>query len=139
MSQIVQDERVGLASPWSQRHVAFSANLGTFGLCDGLITPLGKAHRAGSVIVNRALSSPARAEDARRDCLANQGVNCCACMKRCLADAITADGHDKVRCMEFVFQQIPVIKSHYGIDVYACGLCQTGVPCTDGVPRMPST
>jgi epoxyqueuosine reductase QueG len=40
----------GYASSWSERHAAHAAGLGTFGLCDGLITPKGKAMRAGSVV-----------------------------------------------------------------------------------------
>ena len=38
-------ERYGLSSTWSERHAAFASGLGTFGLCDGLITPVGKAMR----------------------------------------------------------------------------------------------
>ena len=37
-------------SNWSERHAAYAAGLGTFGLCDGLITPVGKAMRTGSVV-----------------------------------------------------------------------------------------
>ena len=40
----------GFASNWSERHAAYAAGLGTFGLCDGLITPRGKAVRVGSVV-----------------------------------------------------------------------------------------
>ena len=29
-------------SNWSERHAAYAAGLGTFGLCDGLITPVGR-------------------------------------------------------------------------------------------------
>ena len=39
-----------VTSNWSERHIAYAAGLGTFGLCDGLITPLGKAMRCGSVV-----------------------------------------------------------------------------------------
>lgn len=35
----------GYASTWSERHAAHACGLGTFGLCDGLITSLGKAIR----------------------------------------------------------------------------------------------
>jgi len=38
------------SSKWSERHAAFVAGLGTFGLCDGLITAKGKAMRTGSVV-----------------------------------------------------------------------------------------
>ena len=45
-------ESYGFASTWSERHAAYAAGLGTFGLCDGLITPKGKAMRCGSVIAH---------------------------------------------------------------------------------------
>jgi len=133
--RMLVDESVGWASTWSQRHVAFSANLGTFGLSDGLITRAGKAHRVGSVIVDRPLASSQRTEDVHRDCLSHQELGCRTCMKRCPADAITEAGHDKARCAEFVLRQAPVIKDEYGIEIYGCGLCQTGVPCEEGIPR----
>ncbi|MDD1769121.1 MAG: hypothetical protein LUQ55_03970, partial [Methanomassiliicoccales archaeon] len=63
MFRTLVDDRIGYASTWSQRHIAFAAGLGTFGLCDGLITQGGKAHRLGSVVVNRHLSSPRRPSD----------------------------------------------------------------------------
>ncbi len=133
------DERVGFASPWSQRHVAFSASLGTFGLSDGLITASGKAHRTGSIVVNRALDSPERTTDHHRDCLAYQGLECQGCIKRCPAGAITEKGHDKLACFQFVSQTVPFIQKEYGIDIYGCGLCQCGVPCADGVPKKKET
>jgi len=39
-------EKYGYASSWSERHIAYVAGLGTFGFCDDLITPVGKAMRA---------------------------------------------------------------------------------------------
>ena len=45
-------ERYGLSSTSSERHAAFASGLGTFGLCDGLITPVGKAMRCGSVVAH---------------------------------------------------------------------------------------
>ena len=133
--RMLLDERVGWASTWSQRHVAFSAGLGTFGLSDGLITSAGKGHRVGSVVVDRPLDSPERPDDIHRDCLFYREVGCRNCIKRCPVDAITEEGHDKARCMEFVLKQLPVIKEEYGIDIYGCGLCQTGVPCAEGIPE----
>jgi hypothetical protein len=132
--QTLIDEKVGWTSNWSQRHVAFTAGLGTFGLSDGLITKAGKAHRAGSIIVNRPLDSPPRARDMHRDCPFFRDGSCNVCAKRCPAGAITEEGHDKNVCSVYVFNQIPVIKEHYDIEIYACGLCQTGVPCEKGIP-----
>jgi epoxyqueuosine reductase QueG len=133
--QILRDESVGFASAWSQRHVAFSAGLGTFGLSDGLITAAGKAHRVGSVVVDIPLESPERPDEINRDCLAHRGFECRSCGKRCPADAISSAGHDKDRCSQFVFAQVPMIKRDYEIDIYACGLCQTGVPCEGSIPH----
>jgi epoxyqueuosine reductase QueG len=133
--RMLVDEKVGWCSTWSQRHVAFCANLGSFGLSDALITAAGKAHRVGSVVVDRALDSPQRTDDVHRDCLSHRELGCRSCMKRCPADAISEAGHDKARCAEFVLKQAAVIKEEYGIDIYGCGLCQTGVPCEDGIPQ----
>jgi len=132
--QTLIDERVGWTSNWSQRHVAFASGLGTFGLSDGLITEAGKAHRAGSIIVNRGLDSPRRTGEIHRDCPFFPDGSCKVCAKRCPAGAITEEGHDKNVCSVYVFNQIPVIKEDYDIEIYACGLCQTGVPCEKGIP-----
>jgi hypothetical protein len=46
----VASDRYVYASTWSERHAAYACGLGTFGLCDGLITSVGKAVRIGSVV-----------------------------------------------------------------------------------------
>jgi epoxyqueuosine reductase len=132
--QILVDERVGWASTWSERHIAFAANLGTFGLSDGLITEAGKAHRTGSVIVNQPLPSPQRKDDVHRYCQFFQDGGCKVCVQRCPAGAISEEGHDKQKCSEFVFKQAAMIKEEYRIEIYACGLCQTDVPCEECIP-----
>jgi hypothetical protein len=50
----------GFASSWSERHTAHVCGLGTFGVSDGLITPVGKAVRVGSVIVRKRFKSTPR-------------------------------------------------------------------------------
>jgi epoxyqueuosine reductase len=132
--QILMDERIGWASTWSQRHVAFAARLGTFGLSDGLITEVGKAHRAGSIVVNQPLPSPRRSDNIHSYCPFYQDRSCGVCVQRCPAGAITEEGHDKQRCLEFVFKQTAMIREEYHIEIYACGLCQTNVPCEEGIP-----
>jgi len=133
MFRIFVDDRIGHASTWSQRHVAFAAGLGTFGLCGGLITQAGKAHRIGSVVVNRHLSSPRRTSDIHADCLFFQGKRCGECAKRCPAGAITERGHDKDMCRKYSNSKKPIMKELYGIDIYGCGLCQTGVRARVGI------
>lgn len=129
-------ERFVKISNWSERHTAFISGLGTFGLCDGLISKAGKAGRFGSVIVNMKLEPTAREYTRYNEyCLAKEG--CTACMRRCPAGAITSEGHDKLKCMQYHAEAIKKIDhERYGYDGYAvCGLCQTGVPCESCVPK----
>jgi len=123
-------------SNWSERHAAYAAGLGTFGLCDGLITPVGKAHRTGSVIAHMAVPPSTRSyQNHRAYCLHfNQGT-CGKCISRCPVKALSLQGHDKQRCMAYTEHAMNIyLKNTYGINNYACGLCQCGVPCMDHVP-----
>lgn len=127
------------ASTWSERHMAYAAGLGTFGLCDGLITPKGKAMRVGSVLAATAALpvAPRPYSDHHAYCLFYNSGTCRACIERCPVGAITTSGHDKRRCREHVHQiATPYVRKHYGFDGYGCGLCQTGVPCEAGIPRL---
>ncbi len=129
-------EKFVKVSNWSERHTAYISGLGTFGLCDGLITEKGKAGRFGSVIVELPLEPTERKYSTYNEyCLAKDG--CTACMKRCPAGAITEKGHDKVLCMKYHAEVIKKIDhERYGYDGYApCGICQTGVPCESCNPR----
>ena len=126
-----QSERFGLASNWSERHTAWIAGLGTFGLSDGLITKAGKAVRFGSVVVNVALEATPRTYGGHHDwCLWFAKGTCGVCMKRCPADAIAPEGHDKVACYTYIRNvTTPYVKEHYGTGATPCGLCQVKIPC----------
>jgi hypothetical protein len=129
-------ERYVYASTWSERHAAYAAGLGTFGLCDGLITPAGKAMRVGSTVVRMSIDpTPRSYEDHHAYCLYYTHGICGKCVDRCPVGAITEKGHDKVRCREHLRSATaPYVKRHFGFDGYGCGLCQTGVPCEDKIP-----
>lgn len=126
----------GYASTWSERHAAYACGLGTFGLSDGLITPLGKAVRVGSVVAGLGIPPSGRPyEDHQAYCLFHSRAICGQCMARCPAGAITAAGHDKVKCKAYIRQQtMPYIQERYGFQGKGCGLCQTGVPCESRIP-----
>jgi len=128
--------RYGLASNWSERHVAWVAGHGTFGLSDGLITPFGKAVRFGSIVVAAQLPVSKRPYRGRNDwCLHYTDGSCDACSRRCPAGAISRDGHDKERCLAYIETvTTPYVHTHYGTGSTPCGLCQTGIPCEAGVP-----
>lgn len=135
---IRHSEKYDLCSTWSERHAAHASGLGTFGLCDGLITPLGKAMRVGSVIARIAIPATPRPYKHHREyCLFFTKGTCKKCIDRCPAGALSEKGHDKVKCRAYV---IPVtqdyVKAHYGFDGYGCGLCQTRVPCESKIPTQ---
>lgn len=123
-------------SNWSERHAAFTAGLGTFGLCDGLITPVGKAVRIGSVIAAVKIAPSSRPYDNHHAYCLHYTENICRkCIPRCPVKALSESGHDKKKCMQYTEQTMNrYIKEEYGIDTSACGLCQGNVPCTDKVP-----
>jgi len=129
-------ERYVFASTWSERHAAYASGLGTFGLCDGLITSIGKAVRVGSVIARiRIPPTPRPYKDHQAYCLFHSRGICKKCVSRCPVGALSEAGHDKKKCRSHVR---PVteeyVKAHYGFDGYGCGLCQTGVPCESKIP-----
>jgi epoxyqueuosine reductase len=131
-----KSDRYGFASSWSERHAAHVSGLGTFGLCDGLITPRGKAMRCGSVVARIAIPPTPRPYDNHHAyCLFYLNGSCGKCIKRCPADAITREGHLKDKCFAYIHDVgIPSVQSRFGFAANACGLCQTGVPCEAGIP-----
>jgi epoxyqueuosine reductase QueG len=133
----IQDSaRYGRSSNWSERHAAYVSGLGTFGLCDGLITERGKAMRCGSVVAAVSIQPTRRPyTDHREYCLYFSQGTCGTCITRCPAGAITLRGHDKSKCREYLYRTAwEYVKSCYGIETDVCGLCQTGVLCESSVP-----
>lgn len=124
-------------SLWSERHIAYASGLGTFGLCDGLITPVGKAVRIGSVVARIQIPATPRPYDNHHAyCLFFAEGTCGKCMARCPAGAITESGHDKAKCKAYKANILETVQSMYGVSLHICpcGLCQVGVPCESGVP-----
>lgn len=132
---IVKSERFSWASTWSERHAAHAAGLGTFGLCDGLITARGKAMRVGSVVANISLEpDPRPYSNHRAYCLYYAEGTCKKCIDRCPAHAITENGHDKEKCRLHLAESRKYVKETYNFEGYGCGLCQVGVPCESMIP-----
>jgi len=131
-----KSEEYTLASTWSERHAAHASGLGTFGLCDGLITPVGKAMRTGSVVARIDVpATPRPYKSHTAYCLYLAEGLCGECIPRCPVDAISQSGHDKRKCMAHLRNATTdYVKVHYGFDGYGCGLCQTGVPCESAIP-----
>ena len=126
----------GPTSSWSERHVAYVAGLGAFGLCDGFLTPVGKAIRCGSVVVAADLPVTPRVYNSHHAaCPYLVDGSCGECIARCPAGAIGPDGHDKEKCDEYQSVSLRPLRHRYSVFITGCGLCQTGVPCESGLPR----
>ena len=126
-------------SNWSERHAAYAAGLGTFGLSKGLITAKGMAGRFGSVITNAEFRPTIRSyNDPFEYC-----TMCGACMTKCPANAIDktkgcALGKDQLICGPYVKgSYLPPYGPNQRIR-YGCGKCQVGVPCESQIPNMKS-
>lgn len=123
-------------STWSERHAAYAAGLGTFGLSKGLITKKGMAGRFGSVITTAEFHADIRPySDPFEYC-----TMCGACMMKCPAGAIDkargcALGKDQLICGGYVSgSKLPPHGMNRRIR-YGCGKCQSGVPCESGIPK----
>ncbi|OGN94858.1 MAG: hypothetical protein A2Z75_03290 [Chloroflexi bacterium RBG_13_50_10] len=131
----------GYASNWSQRHIAYAAGLGTFSLNDGFITERGMAMRCGSVVTDAGIPPSLRIyKDHLANCLFYRDGSCRRCAERCPAGAIGEQGHDKNKCLEFLFTKQKAILKELGREegyigrYLGCGLCQTKVPCEARIP-----
>jgi epoxyqueuosine reductase QueG len=131
-----RSEKFGFASTWSERHAAYASGLGTFGLCDGLITPLGKAMRTGSVVARIRIPPTQRQyTDHHAYCPHFTDGSCGKCIPRCPVEAITENGHDKNTCYKHTsVASKKYTKKHYNFEGRGCGLCQTKVPCESKIP-----
>ncbi|MDL2210164.1 4Fe-4S ferredoxin [Desulfovibrio sp. OttesenSCG-928-O18] len=128
------------ASTWSERHAAYAAGLGTFGLCDGLITPVGKSMRTGSIVMRLNVPITERPYTHHKEyCLFySSGGICGVCIKRCPAGALSEAGHDKPKCRAYVREVTkPHVRNTWNFDGYGCGFCQVNVPCEKGIPPRP--
>lgn len=123
-----------LTSNWSERHMAYAAGAGTFGLSDGFITEKGTCIRIISIVTDMVLEPDIRKEQSHTaNCLFMAKGLCGACIKRCPVSAIDKNGHDKIRCLAFVYGEA---SKKFAAEVggiektgSGCGLCQTKVPC----------
>lgn len=118
-------------SNWSERHAAFVAGAGTFGLSASLITEHGVAMRLGSVVTALELPPDPRpyGDDPFAWC-----TRCGACIRRCPARAVGKEfaDRDKPACANYAIHEIGRDREHaYGwmSRELGCALCQTGVPC----------
>ncbi len=113
-------------SNWSERHVAYAAGLGTFGLSKGLITEKGITGRFTSIITNYLHKPTQRIYNGIYDYC----TMCGQCINNCPVNAISFNyGKDHTRCSKFIDYTAKKRSPRYG-----CGKCQVDVPCENGIP-----
>ncbi|MDD6190525.1 MAG: epoxyqueuosine reductase [Firmicutes bacterium] len=124
-------DREKLISDWSQRHIAYAAGLGTFGMNNMLITEKGCCGRYSSVVTDKPYEyGRPRTEEF---CLYKKSGGCGICMKNCPAGAILPSGYDRKKCFALCTENAAIHKSFgnsYGAEgSQVCGKCITGSPC----------
>ena len=121
---------IGMDNPrsrWSQRHVAYLAGHGTFGMNNMLISDAGSVGRYFSIVTDLDLEPDAPVTEER--CLGKRDGSCGLCMARCEAGALTEAGFDRFKCLR---QCLVNMERYPGADV--CGKCTVELPCSYGIP-----
>ena len=115
-------------SNWSERHAAYAAGLGTFGLSKGLISRKGVAGRYFSIITSVFFQPDGRPYTGIYDYC----ILCGACARSCPAKAISQEkGKNSFFCSTFLDSIKEKCAPRYG-----CGKCQVKVPCETKAPNF---
>ena len=119
-------DKEAIVSNWSQRHIAYAAGLGTFGINNMLISEKGCCGRYGSVIADIPVVPDQIAEEER--CLYKKNGSCKKCVQNCFIGALTTEGFDRKKCYEICLKN----DAKTGADV--CGKCDIDIPCAFKAP-----
>jgi len=126
---------------WSEKHAAYAAGLGTFGLHTSLITPSGVPLHLGSIINDLAIKATSRPYDRHQMyCRHYSDDSCQLCVRHCPSGAVNVAVFDGRKCMEYAGKVLPgLYRELHGEPRPGshpmCALCQIRVPCEAGVPR----
>lgn len=118
-------EDVHYSTSWSNRHVAFVAGLGTFGIHRHLITREGCSGVLASMILDWEMEpTSANYRDPYENC-----IHCGACVTRCPAGAISLEN---LRNLKECAAYAASLRSES--DPGYCGKCLVGIPCESVLP-----
>lgn len=128
-----------LKSDWSQRHMAYAAGLGTFGVNNMLITKNGCCGRYNSIVTN--LDVEPDAPLAEELCLYKKNGSCLVCVKNCPVGALTTTGYNRKICYALT-EENAAIHTEFGSSYqdgksnnpgntgsHVCAKCVTASPC----------
>lgn len=113
-----------LYSNWSQRHIAYCAGLGTFGINNMLIGPMGCCGRYNSIVTDLDVvpDKPLQEEN----CLYKKNGSCGVCLRNCYMNALSETGFKREICNIAIDRNA----EKYGRTRSSCGKCVVGLPCT---------
>jgi epoxyqueuosine reductase QueG len=126
---------------WSEKHVAYAAGIGTFGLHTSLITPAGVPLHLGSVITDLAIKPTPRSYDQPRTyCRHFRDDSCHTCAQHCPSGAVNTKGFDGKKCMAYSRDELPRLDRELNGEPQPgthpmCALCQIRVPCEARIPK----
>lgn len=125
-------DRATTSGNYSQRHIAYIAGLGTFGMNRLIITEKGCAGRFGSVITELKINPTPRPE--KELCLYKVDQSCTDCIDACPRGALSTQGFSKEKCMEHM-KDNQVIYRDLG-DCKVCGKCVSNAKCRFSIPAV---
>jgi len=117
-----------IMSVWSQRHIAYAAGMGTFGMNNMLISQRGCCGRYFSVVTSAKIVPDKKVQQER--CLQKNGTECMMCASKCPVSALSSEGFDRVKCYEHVS------RNEKWFSASVCGKCVCGLPCSFRVPSF---
>jgi epoxyqueuosine reductase QueG len=115
-----------LVSCWSQKHVAYVAGLGKFGLHHMIITEKGCCGRLCSIITNAKFEPTQRSTT--EFCMYKLDGSCGVCIKKCALKALKVDRLDKQECYKECLRNAKTYVALGLADV--CGKCAAEIPCS---------
>ncbi len=110
-------------SRWSQKHVAWIAGHGSFGLNNMLISDVGCVGRYYSIVTDLEAKPDSRVLEER--CLYKKSGACGRCTRRCPTGALSVQAFDRRLCLELCEKNEAL---YPGADI--CGKCVVGLPCS---------
>lgn len=119
-----------LKSVWSNRHVAYIAGLGKFGLNNMLITEKGCCGRLGNIVTSFKIEPTKRSKN--ENCLFKHDRSCGICVDRCVNAALFVDKFDRFKCYEMCQENEKIYRELGEAEI--CGKCLVGLPCSSKNP-----
>ncbi len=128
-----------LISNWSQRHFAYAAGLGTFGLNNMLITKSGCCGRYSTIVTNLDMAPDMPLSEEL--CLFKKDGSCGVCMKKCPMEALSITGYKRQKCYSLLRENAKLYtefgssyldeagKNANSEGSEVCGKCITASPC----------